>query len=130
MITILCLGVLKVQHYEQLGLPDYLVGVNVDKNNLTTLQYWRKSEQSLGRYKFADDQLPKPMMKCIIELGLLTGDIDLYSSILSPHLAHIITYFCHTKRLKSTVSLIQLSIMRKTGNLQDLFPADCGEMEK
>ncbi|MEL7412553.1 MAG: hypothetical protein AAGJ90_13960 [Pseudomonadota bacterium] len=66
-----------LQHYEQLGLPYYLVGVNVDKNNLTTLQYWRKSEQSLGRYKFADNQLPKPMMKCIIELGLLTGDIDL-----------------------------------------------------
>ncbi|UMM07047.1 hypothetical protein MKR81_28260 (plasmid) [Vibrio campbellii] len=65
-----------LHHYHQLGFPAFLVGVNVDKNNLTTRSYWSKIQERKVRYKFTDEQRPKPMIECIVDLGMFTGAIS------------------------------------------------------
>ncbi|HFQ5129754.1 TPA: hypothetical protein ACGVAY_004348 [Vibrio vulnificus] len=69
--------------YSQLGLPAFLCGVNIDKTHRTTRQYFprQKKENGLDKfrrvhYHFADAQMPKPMMECIMDIGLLTGVIQ------------------------------------------------------
>ncbi|HHC7250637.1 TPA: hypothetical protein ACN380_004418 [Vibrio parahaemolyticus] len=66
-----------VAPYSQLGIPNFLCGVNIDKNNLTTRLYWSKTQERKVRYKFTNEQLPKPMMECILNIGFLTGAIPL-----------------------------------------------------
>ncbi|MCG9612829.1 hypothetical protein L1D41_24640 [Vibrio harveyi] len=66
--------------YDKLGLPLFLTGVNVDKNLRTTRTYAAPVSDVKDfrrvHYQFKPEQMPKPMMECILDVGIFTGDIS------------------------------------------------------
>lgn len=62
--------------YLKLGLPAYLYGVHIDKNNLTVRSYYSREKALKRKFRFSDDQLPKPMMECICDYGIASSLIN------------------------------------------------------
>ncbi|MFS1427522.1 hypothetical protein LMH73_010230 [Vibrio splendidus] len=63
--------------YSDLGMPAFLSGVNIDKNQLTTRNHYVR--HSNGRdlipkcYHFSDEQMPKGMMECLVDCAGAMG---------------------------------------------------------
>lgn len=55
----------------------FFCGELVDKNNRTRARYRTNEQGELVRYhiKLTDEQMPKSMMECIIDLGFLSGEL-------------------------------------------------------
>ena len=66
--------------YYDLGMPPFLCGVTIDTNGRTTKPYFQRdasgSDGRYVRYKFSDDQMPRNMMECILNLGIASGEIS------------------------------------------------------
>lgn len=67
----------EVLPYRDMGMPDFLEGVNFNKKNTTTEVYYpNKKKPKATRYQLTDNMMPKPMMECILDIGLATGAIN------------------------------------------------------
>ncbi|MEZ8236045.1 hypothetical protein [Vibrio splendidus] len=63
--------------YHDQGVPPYFHGVTIDKNNLTRRLYYKREDwERPHRYKISQEQMPKPMMECLIDYAMCSGIID------------------------------------------------------
>jgi len=67
----------KATYFEQ-GIPPYFHGIVLDKSRLTRSFHYKRGDDLTHRvqYKLSEEQMPKPMMECLIDYAMCSGIID------------------------------------------------------